>query len=97
MPASVCAVLLEMRCLEPPQSTPCNASSSQQPSRTRRATAGDSGSANVPSEGLVQSSQDRGNTFQQPCGQRLAEPGFAHNVRYCWYPDLNQAHVLTCS
>jgi hypothetical protein len=35
--------------LNPPGSTPCNASWSQQPSTTRRATAGDSGSENVPS------------------------------------------------
>jgi hypothetical protein len=36
IPAPLCALLREMDCIEPPGSTPCNAS------RTRRSTAGES-------------------------------------------------------
>src|SRR5580700_1817767 len=87
-----------MRCIAPPGvNRLCKASSSQQPSGTRRPTAGDSGSANVPAEGLVPCSKDQGNTFRQPWGQRLTEHGCAHNVRLCCFPDVNLAHVLTCS
>jgi hypothetical protein len=55
IPASLCALLREMDCIEPPRSTLCNESWRQQPSRTQRSTAGDTWSANVPSDGCQES------------------------------------------